>query len=198
MLACEEVPNLLEEAVRCVADTLGVEFVVIWELLPEGDNLLLRAGLGWHKDAVGQQIWQASLQPCVDGSPFPCRAFAEGKMRGHCGRCSPLPREHGVQSGICVVIQGKPALRDDRAYTPRLRTFTRDEIHFLQDIAIEITLAIEGSKAEQRRRERETLRAEQMALIANSPPASPTRFATPLPRSKCSSRPTRKSVATGQ
>ena len=51
-------------------------------------------------------------------------------------------------------------------YTASQRTFTRDEIHFLQDIAIEITLAVERSQAEQRRRERETLRAEQMALVA--------------------------------
>lgn len=166
-LACAEVRQLLDEAVRCVADTLRVEFVVIWELLPERDCLLLRTGLGWRPDAVGQLLWQASLQPSVEGSPFPCRAFAEGKLRGHCGRCSPLLHEHGVQSGICVVIQG-----DGRpfgmigAYAPRPRTFTRDEAHFLQDIAIEITLAVERSQAERRRRERETLRAEQMALIA--------------------------------
>jgi len=166
-LVCEEVPKLLDDAVRVLADTLRAEFVGIWELLHEDENLLLRAGLGWRNGAVGQARWKRILQPCAEGAPFPCRAFAEGKVSGHCGRCSPLLHENGVQSGICVVIQG-----DDLpfgmigVYTANQRTFTRDEIHFLQDIAIEITLAVERSQAERRRRERETLRAEQMALIA--------------------------------
>ena len=157
----------MDEAVRCLADTLRAEFIGIWELLPEDETLLLRAGLGWRNGAVGQAKWKVALQACAEGAPFPCRAFAEGKLHGHCGRCSPLLHEHAVQSGICVVIEG------DRlpfgmigVYTAAQRTFTRDEIHFLQDIAIEITLAVERSRAEQRRRERETLRAEQMALVA--------------------------------
>ena len=51
-------------------------------------------------------------------------------------------------------------------YSASKRVFTPDEIHFLQDIAIEISLAVERSQAERQRRERETLRAEQMALVA--------------------------------
>jgi signal transduction histidine kinase len=166
-LVCEEVPRLLDEAVRCLADTLQAEFVGVWELLPEDESLLLRAGVGWRDGAVGQATWKVALQASAEGTPFPCSAFSEGKMHRHCGRCSPLLHEHGVQSGICVVIQG------DRlpfgmigVYTARQRAFTRDEVHFLQDIAIEITLAVERSQAEQRRRERETLRAEQMAMVA--------------------------------
>jgi signal transduction histidine kinase len=166
-LVCEEVPKLLDEAVRCLGSTLRAEFVGVWELLPDEESLLLKAGLGWRPDAVGQATWKSAVEASVHGAPFPCRAFAEGKVRGHCGRCSPLLHEHGVQSGICVAIQG-----DHRpfgmigVYAAKQRTFVRDEIHFLQDIAIEITLAVERSRAEQRRRERETLRAEQMALVA--------------------------------
>jgi signal transduction histidine kinase len=166
-LVCEDVASLLDEAVRCLADTLRAEFVGVWELLPEDESLLLRAGVGWRDGAVGQSTWKVALQPSADGAPFPCRAYAEGKRRGHCDRCTPLLHQHGTQSGICVVIQG-----DQRpfgligVYTARQRTFIRDEIHFLQDIAIEITLAVQRSQAERRRRERETLRAEQMALVA--------------------------------
>ena len=166
-LVCQEVPKLLDDAVRCLADTLRAEFVAIWELLPEDETLLLRAGLGWRDGAVGQATWKAALHACAEGAPFPCRAFAERKLSGHCGRCSPLLHEHGVQSGICVVIQrDRLPFGMIGVYTASQRTFARDEIHFLQDIAIEITLAVERSQAEQRRRERETLRAEQMALVA--------------------------------
>ncbi len=166
-LACAEVPQLLEEAVRCLAATLRANFAGIWEVLPDDTSRLLRAGVGWRKGAVGQSTWNAALEPSAEGTPFPCQAYRQGKAREHCGRCSPLLLEHGVRSGICVVIQG-----DDRpfgligVYTAKPRNFTQDEVHFLQDIAIEITLAVQRSRTEQRRRERETLRAEQMAYVA--------------------------------
>ena len=166
-LVCEDISQLLDEAIQSVADTLRVDFVVIWESTPEDDSLLLRAGCGWRQELIGQLTWRASLTPCAEGSTFPCTAFAERKLRGHCDRCSPLLFEHGVQSGVCVVIQG-----DARpfgmigAYTARPRRFSRAETHFLQDIAIEITLAIERCRVEQRRRDQETLRADQMALVA--------------------------------
>lgn len=166
-LVCEEVSQLLNEAVQSVADTLRVDFVVIWERSPEDDSLLLRAGCGWRQELIGQLTWHACLTPCAEGNTFPCSAFAERKWRGHCDRCSPLLHEHNVQSGVCIVIQG-----DARpfgmigAYTAQPRKFSRDETHFLQDIALEITLAVERCRVEQRRRDQETLRADQMALVA--------------------------------
>lgn len=47
-------PNaLLSEAVHRVASTLGVEYCSVLELLPAGDELLLRAGMGWKEGYVG-------------------------------------------------------------------------------------------------------------------------------------------------
>ena len=104
-LVCEEISGLLEQAVPCLADTLQAEFVGIWELLPEDEFLLLKAGSGWRNDAVGQAKWKVALQACAEGTPFPCKPFAEGNRRDHCGRCTSLLHEHGIQSGICVVVQ---------------------------------------------------------------------------------------------
>jgi len=165
-LACDDVSVLLNEAVACLADTLHADFVGIWEV-QAGQETLLRAGVGWQRGAVGQSKWQAAMEDCAEGAPFPCRAYAEGKVHGHCRRCSPLLEEHGARSGICVVIQGeRRPFGIIGAYSQQERTFSGDDIHFLQEIAIEITLAVQRSQTEQRRRERETLRAEQMALVA--------------------------------
>ena len=48
-----ELFTLMDEATALVAQTLGVEFCKILELLPDGTALLLRAGVGWKEGIVG-------------------------------------------------------------------------------------------------------------------------------------------------
>ena len=48
-----ELFTLMDEATALVAQTLGVEFCKILELLPDGTALLLRAGVGWKEGMVG-------------------------------------------------------------------------------------------------------------------------------------------------
>src|ERR687893_2434605 len=43
---------LMDKAVEEVAHTLGVRYCVVLELVPEGDALLLRAGVGWKEGLV--------------------------------------------------------------------------------------------------------------------------------------------------
>ncbi|MEJ2051959.1 MAG: PAS domain-containing protein, partial [Calditrichota bacterium] len=45
---------LFAEATKMVATTLQVEFTKVLELQPDGHSLLLRAGVGWKKGAVGK------------------------------------------------------------------------------------------------------------------------------------------------
>ena len=40
--------QLLDRAVALVVDSLGLDFCQVWELLPAGDALRLRAGSGWE------------------------------------------------------------------------------------------------------------------------------------------------------
>src|SRR5713226_4819709 len=46
--------GLMHETVSLVADTLEVEYCKILELLPSGDRLLLKAGVGWREGYVGR------------------------------------------------------------------------------------------------------------------------------------------------
>src|SRR5439155_3538987 len=52
-LVSKDFSALLNQAAMLVAQTLEVEYGQILELLPYGDSLLLRAGVGWKEDSVG-------------------------------------------------------------------------------------------------------------------------------------------------
>ncbi len=47
---------LMDEAVALVARTLQVEYCKVLELLPDGDALLLRAGVGWEEGLIGRAM----------------------------------------------------------------------------------------------------------------------------------------------
>jgi hypothetical protein len=49
--------------VACVAETLGVEYAKIVELIPGGEELLLRAGIGFEEGLVGRAKEGAGPQP---------------------------------------------------------------------------------------------------------------------------------------
>ena len=44
-------PELMDEAVRTVTEVLEVEYCELVELMPDGTELLLRAGVGWKDGA---------------------------------------------------------------------------------------------------------------------------------------------------
>ena len=48
-LVSKNLPSLMDDAVTLVARTLDVEYCKIVELLPSGEELLLRAGVGWKE-----------------------------------------------------------------------------------------------------------------------------------------------------
>src|SRR5215210_6508307 len=53
-LANDDLRSLMDEAVVRVARTLGVEHTKIVEVLPDGEELLLRAGVGWRGGLLGR------------------------------------------------------------------------------------------------------------------------------------------------
>lgn len=166
-LACESLSTLLNEAVQCVAQILNVEFIGVWEWLPGGKTLQLAAGLGWKEGTVGHAKW--GVEQCERGidQTFPCVFFQKRETKRHCHRCPFFLHEHGIASGKSVVILGSERPFGILvAYTTAERPFAEDEMHFLQDIATEITLALQRKRAELRQRQQDVARAEQMAMIA--------------------------------
>ena len=142
---------LCDEAVALIARTLDVEYCKVLQLLPDGRALRLQAGVGWKEGLVGHALVDAgvdsqagyvlrSKQPVVVED-----LRTERRFRG-----TALLHDHGVVSGLGVIIQseGQP-FGILSAHTRQRRTFTEDDIHFLQAIAHVVGTAIDRRRVEE-------------------------------------------------
>lgn len=150
-LAGEALEALFDRAVVLAARTLDNEMGKILELKPGGEELLLRAGVGWHEGLVGHARVNAGLGSHAgytlrSNEPVIVEDLAsERRFTG-----SPLLREHGVVSGMSVVIAGS----DGKpwgvlgTHSTRRRRFTQDDVNFLQSVANVLADAIARKCAE--------------------------------------------------
>ncbi len=160
-----ELPALMDEAVALVAQTLEVEHGELLELLPDGHALRLRAGLGWREGLVGRATVGTGREShagytLVAREPVIVEDLrSEARFSG-----SPLLRDHGVVSGLSVIIRG-PARPFGvlGAHTTRRRTFTQDDVAFLQAVANVLAMAVQRQRAEAERAE--ILAREQAARV---------------------------------
>jgi two-component system, OmpR family, sensor histidine kinase VicK len=158
-LAGASLPDLLDEGAASAARELSADFSKVLELLPGGDYLLMRAGVGWKQGLVGSALVEAgrgsqagytllSEKPVV-------LADAETEDRF---AMPPLHHQHHITSGVSVIISGADhPFGIIGVYTSKPRTFSQDDIHFLESLANVLATAIEQKQAEA---EREHLLAE--------------------------------------
>lgn len=150
-LAGIDLPALMDEVVALVSQTLEVEYCKVLELLPDGKALLLRAGVGWREGYVGQATVGAGTDSqagytLLSSDPVIVEDLrTETRFSG-----PPLLHEHGVVSGMSVIIQG-----GERPYgilgvhTRKRRRFSRNDINFLQAVANLLAQTIERKRAEE-------------------------------------------------
>lgn len=154
-LAEPDLSALMDETVELVAGTLGLEYCEILELLPDGDSLLLRSGVGWKDGLVGNVTVSANLDSLAgyalssDGPVI----FEDLRAEGRFGESS-LLREHGVAGGMNTVVNGREGpFGVLGAYTRDRRTFSQDDMNFLQAVANVLATAVERKSAEEEMRE---------------------------------------------
>ncbi len=150
-LAGAELSLLLDEAVARTAQTLEVEYCKVLELLSGGKELLLRSGVGWQEGLVGSAAVGAGRDSqagytLLSSEPVIVQDLrTETRFNG-----PPLLFEHGVVSGMSVVIHGEGrAWGVLGAHTTRRLTFTRYDINFLQAVANVLAAAIQRKQAEE-------------------------------------------------
>ncbi len=143
---------VLDRAVHTVRETLGVDYAKVLELQPDGEALLLRSGLGWNEGLVGEATVpndRSSQAGYTLGAADPVIVtdFGDEDRFG-----SPdLLTEHGVQSGMSVVIQG-----EDRPFgvlgvhSRAPRAFSGADADFLQAAANVVAAAAERAEARAR------------------------------------------------
>lgn len=149
-LAYERIDDVLDDIIECLASCLGVEYAKVLQLLPSGESLLLRAGVGWRNGLVGnakvstERESQAGFTLITDSVVIVDDLRSEGRFNS-----PPILTEHDVVSGMSVIIRGR-----DRPFgilgvhTSTQRAFTQSEAHFVEGVANILADAIERSTTE--------------------------------------------------
>jgi signal transduction histidine kinase/DNA-binding response OmpR family regulator len=143
-LAGLEVGELLAEAVRLIATTIGVEYCAVFGLDDDG-VLRMRAGVGWPRDEGDEAVALGPPDPQLTDEPVLVDDLAaDARFAG-----TNLDRRHGAASGLTVPVRSA-----DRpfgvlgAFAAAPRSFTRDDIHFLQAVANVLATAIQRKQTE--------------------------------------------------
>jgi PAS domain S-box-containing protein len=142
--------TLMHRVVEVVAAVLDVEYCKVLELLPDGENLFLRAGVGWHDGIAGVATVGAREQSQAGYTLLSAEPVVVADLGTETRFSGPaLLLDHQVVSGVSVVIAGP-----DRpfgilgAHTTHRRDFTLDDVHFLQSVANVLGTAIERHSIE--------------------------------------------------
>jgi PAS domain S-box-containing protein len=139
---------LMSEAASAVSQTLGVEFCKVLEFRPEDQSFQARAGTGWGED-IG-----ATTPPIADpqteytlrtGEPVIVEDLrSESRF---CPSQSLVCR--GAVSGVSAAIRGKNGpLGVLSAHSASRRSFSQDDLNFLQGVANVVAAGIERCRAE--------------------------------------------------
>ena len=158
-LAGVEEAKLFEAAASAVTETLEVQASGILELLPGGDALLLRAGAGWKRGLVGRATIGSGLESHAGYALERHEPVIIGDLRTETRfRPPPLLRDHGVMSGVSVLIRGDGVpFGVLGAYTTSSRAFSRDDVQFMQAVANVLALAHSRVRLERAREQRAAL-----------------------------------------
>ncbi|MDJ0619832.1 MAG: response regulator [Calothrix sp. MO_192.B10] len=149
--------DLINQAVVMVAENLEVEYCQLLELLPAGNTMLLRAGVGWREGLVGKATidlddtgasYTLSVQKPVIVANLPTETRFAGSL---------LLREHGIISGVTVPIAKRNGSYGVLGvYSSQQRTFTQSDINFIQSIANVLSAAMESQDTQQALRQAKT------------------------------------------
>ncbi|HEX7043830.1 MAG TPA: PAS domain S-box protein [Burkholderiales bacterium] len=150
-LARLDLQTFMDETALGVAETLGVEFCTVLELDADGAEFVLRAGVGWSEGLVGAARVSAGLDTQAGYALHMRQPVIVADLSKETRFSAPaLLREHGVVSGISVIVPGE----GDRAYgvigahTTRRRAFSAHDVNFLQAVAHLLAGAIQRHRFE--------------------------------------------------
>ena len=147
----EQLPTLFNSAIALVRESLQVRFCDLLELMPRSKTLIVRAGVGWKPDYVGQGTVSAEASSQAGYALEINRRVVFDDLREELPfQPSPLLLEHGIVSGVMVIIPGSLGpFGLLGAYSSKRRNFSQEEIDFLQSVANIIAIAVQRNYDEQ-------------------------------------------------
>jgi PAS domain S-box-containing protein len=144
-----DLTSVLDDAVSLVTKVLDVEFCKILELTENA--LSLRAGVGWREGSVGKASLPIGLGSHGGFTLLSSSPVVVEDLRTETRFKAPaFFLEHGIRSGVSVIIHGRGKPYGILgAHTRRKRSFTGDDVHFLQSVADALAAAIERRELEE-------------------------------------------------
>ena len=147
------VDALLDEAVAMVADNLGLEICSVLEHVPARKELVVRAGLNLPPEQRGRKTTPDHLKYPAGhvlrtGEPLIIKDFRQEERV----KVTPWLKADGAVSGLTVPVgenkSGIPRYGVFNAYTRKPRTFTDDDMYFVQAVANILATAIARQRGE--------------------------------------------------
>jgi len=148
-IRAQDLTALLNEAAAIVAATLGTEYSAVAEKLPDTEDFLVRAGIGWNAGVVGGTFTAGDAPDTVymlrsDEPVVIADVRAESRFA-----IAPGLVEHGIRSAIAVVIRGRSRPWGLLGvYTTGPRAFSPDDVGFLQSVSNLLAMAVERNEVE--------------------------------------------------
>ncbi len=142
--------SFMEHIVNSITQVLNTNFGKVLELLPDGHSLLLRKAVGWKEELAGKTNVNAGIESQAGYTLLSSHPVIVEDLRQETRFSDEsLLSDHGVVSGISVIIAGNPRpFGVIEVHSTEKRTFTEDDINFLQMAANLLGTMVESKQAE--------------------------------------------------
>lgn len=156
-----DLANLLTTTTQRVAEVLDMELCKVLELQPDGETLLLKAGVGWNEGLVGHATITANVSLQAGYTlQFQTPVIVRDLRTETRFRSPDMLADHEVRSGMSVTIS-TPEATGNYAYgvlsvhSRQLRAFATYDVDFLQSVANLLATTIMRRRTEAALREQE-------------------------------------------
>jgi two-component system sensor kinase FixL len=153
-LGVDDPQALMDEAVADAARYLGSEYAAVFELLPGGRKMRLRAGVGWKPGLLGRITVDAGARSLAGYTLRSDAPLIANDLRTEARfKVPPVLAEHRLTRGITVNIKrrGQP-FGVLGVFAARRRSYSADDADFLQTVANVSAIAMAWKDAEQTER----------------------------------------------
>ncbi|WP_226006066.1 ATP-binding protein [Natrinema salinisoli] len=149
-LETDDLDGLMRDASVAVAETLGNEYAKVLELLPDGDEVILRQGVGWRDGLVGAATAPTVLDSQAGYTLVTDEPVIVDDLRTEDRFSGPeLLTSHDVVSGISVVVGSvENPWGVLGTHTTAYREFTDHDATFVKSVANILGTAIENDQTE--------------------------------------------------
>lgn len=143
-LQATSIQMICDDATQLLAREIGADYSSVFELLRDGKTLLLRSGAGWRSDSIGRtQIKLGEETATGRALQLNQPVIIEDVPADRQLSLPQVMRDHQVVSSMAVVVQGR-----GRAFgvlgvdTVARRSFSSDDVHFLESIGNVLATAV--------------------------------------------------------